>query len=290
LDVAETVATRDLAIRLHALRTEPARSFRRDWDLWGAAVLAAALAANNAIAPNTATVLSVVLGLLIGLVAPGYALIGLLQARRGDLDELERWGLSLVLTVVVVMISALLLSEAHVRLDARRMTTALAVETVILAAAGVCRRSMLPPGEAYAPRLPRNRGPYLTLVLAVALGVTTWQVVSTAYGTKSTSFSITSPSGQLSGYPFQIRIGSSYPLTLHIDNPTGQAVRYRLVVSSSGGAGAASGSVRVAAHGAWSERVLLATGPPARSEIARFALFQGTRATRVLWIRYRIVP
>jgi uncharacterized membrane protein len=263
-------------------------SVKRDWDLWGSALLATVLAANNAMAPNTATVLSVVLGLLLGLVAPGYVLIALLQVRRGDLDEIERWGLSLVLSVVVVIISALLLSEVHIRLDASRLTTALAAETVTLAAAGAYRRSTLGPGEAYAPVPPRGWWPYVTLALTVVLGVTTWQVASAGYRTVSPEFSITSPSGRLSGYPFEVRIGSSYPLTLHIDNPTSQAVLYQLVTSADGTRTESQG-VKVAAGGTWSERVNLPADAPARDEIVRFALYQGTRDTRILWIRYRIV-
>src|SRR3954453_23381299 len=47
-------------------------------------------------------VLRVVVGLVVGLVLPGYALLGVLCPRKSQLDGLERWGLSMVLSAIVV--------------------------------------------------------------------------------------------------------------------------------------------------------------------------------------------
>lgn len=230
-----------------------------------------------------------VVGMLVGVAAPGYALTAALFPLKTDLDEVARWGLSLVLSAIVVIIVAWLLAVAGIFLDATSVTISLA--GCILVASGVAawRRHTLPYDALYVFQAPRGRVPYAVLALAIILGVTTWIIAGADLSMVQPSFALTSPSGQISGYPFQVAEGDRYPLRLQIHNPTGQTVSYRLEMTD--GHGYARGqSIAVAARDRWSEAIILPSNPPARAETVRFQLRQQGKVVRELWVRYQIVP
>ncbi|MGI8967945.1 MAG: DUF1616 domain-containing protein [Chloroflexota bacterium] len=270
-------------------RELPQRTLTGSWDLWSTCLLGLGLTLNNWLAPNFPTVLSVVLGLLLGFVLPGYALVSVLFVRSDDLDEVERWGLSLVLSIVMVIVAALLLSEAHIRLSAASVTITLSGATLVLAVAAAIRREMQLPGQAYRPRVPSGRWPYITLVVAMSLGISTWLIVGANTRAVAPEFVITNSSGQFSGYPFKVRIGRPHLLTLRLNNPTDQRLSYRLVESDARSRMLDERQVRVAPHHEWIESIVLPANAPTRREFVRFTLYRGEHPLRQLWIRYWIM-
>jgi hypothetical protein len=151
----------------------------------------------------------------------------------------------------------------------------------------VWRRMYVPPSEAYRFRLPQGRMPWFVIGLGFALGLTTWLAVSSNLTRQTPSLSITSPTGLLSGYPFEVAVGSRYVLTLHIDNPTSTSLRYHLVMTG-GSSRLHDERISVVPGERWSERLTLPSNFPPRSEVLHFMLTDGNQIVRRLWIKYRI--
>jgi uncharacterized membrane protein len=272
-----------------AVRTV-AQTIRESKDLWGSSMLVLLLGADVWLRPHTPSVWRVMLGLLAGLILPGYALISLLFPRKSDIDGVARWALTLVLNVMLVIVVALALSFVHIRLDAQSVTGGLGGLVLLLAGMASWRRRQIPAGELFLLRLPRGRYPWITLGLAGFLAITTWMVAGTELHTTSFEFYLTTTAGSLSGYPFQVLVGTRYLLELHVRNNSSQIVTYRLIITDRSGSYRSNQMIRVAATGNWSEPILLPATAPPRSEVVTFTLYQRGKAVRKLWIRYRIVP
>jgi uncharacterized membrane protein len=268
---------------------EGSRRMWRDSDLWTSSCLALALAMTNTVWAGGPPIWRFIAGLLVGVVLPGHSFISWLFPRRSDLDEIERWGLSLIFSVVLVILDALILSLVHVRLTTASVTWSLSGLVVILSALSAVRRRAVPRDELYRFRGLQGRAPWLTLALAAALALTTWIVVAANLRAAQPEFSITDPTGRLSGYPFEVRKDTHYPLQLQIGNPTPDTLVYRLVTTNGRGSTISTQAIRVAAHGRWSQTVVLPSGTPSTAETLTFTLYRGREASRKLWIRYRVV-
>jgi uncharacterized membrane protein len=95
--------------------------------------------------------LRLVLGFIYVLYVPGYCLQAALFPHRGDLDNIERLGLSLGLSVAVVPVLAIFLSLLPWGLFLWPIVLGQLLFILILSGAALWRRLRLPPTERYAP-------------------------------------------------------------------------------------------------------------------------------------------
>lgn len=260
------------------------------YDIWISFIILSALTASIFFFPHQSNAVRFGLGLAIGLFVPGYLSTLVLFPNPKSLDGIERTGLSLVLSVVWIPLLALFLSLAKLRLDATHLVLAVNLVCLLMGSSGLIRRSasgiQSPP-----PVYPSGKvGLYLGS-LVVGLGVLTWAIVAPNLKTQHLAFAVLGRHQQLSGYPFQVRIGERYPLIVEIQNPRSHRGSYKVDLVANG-APTQTLHAHVAAQRSWKTIMALPANRPARSETARFLLFRGrsTKPLRTLWIRYTIVP
>ena len=206
-------------------------------------VILFAISPSNVISFLPLAALHFITGLIAAVLLPGYFVTAGLFPYRSQLTDVERWGLSLVLSAVVTSMVGFLLSEFHIWFGSLSDALGQVVITGVFMALTLWRRmktsrltqpaaetaaSTYVASDLYAFQMSTSRSARWTYATVAALALITWGVVYTSYHTVYPAMFITSPSGQLSGYPFQIREGQAYPLTLHVTNHTGQSVTYRL--------------------------------------------------------------
>jgi uncharacterized membrane protein len=126
--------------------TKSIRDYMRLWDrnIWFYAAVSTALATTLAIytLPATLPLVAVrwVLGAVFVLFIPGYVTVEALFPKGRELDEIERFALSVGLSLALVPLIGLLLNYTPwgIRLDP--IVTALVAFTIVIAVLGVARR------------------------------------------------------------------------------------------------------------------------------------------------------
>lgn len=270
--------------------TPPAtRAFLADADVWAALAVVLVLAAGNVFRPEASNPVRFVLGLIEGLILPGYLTVNVLFPAEKSLRGAERYGLTLGLNAVIVMLTGLGLSLAAIRLDVRSITLALSILTALLAAAVLWRRWSLPPPEVTRLSFPSGILPWLVFAFAGILGAVTWAVAAQNLSSAQPEFSVTGMQGQLQGYPYEVPLGTRYALRMNLNNPTNHTIRYRMIISDQHDGHIGVQEVALVAKSRWTSKISLPANPPARQERVSFNLYDGGRLVRRLWIRYRIV-
>lgn len=92
-----------------------------------------------------------ILGLLIVIYFPGYCLQVALFPRQGDLDNIERVGLSLGLSIAWVSVLALILNGLPTALSFEATVVGMLISTLIFMITAVFRRAFIAPDKLYQP-------------------------------------------------------------------------------------------------------------------------------------------
>jgi uncharacterized membrane protein len=274
------------------------RSARRerapDADIGFGIVVSILLVATNTLVPSSTTVWRAVLGLLATLVLPGYYFVEMVFPRRREIDPAARWVLALVMSCASVVVMSLLISLANqhwpgIVLNVVDTTDAICSAIVLFAAVAWWRRRRLMPDEASGFTFPRGTIPKAVLAFAVVLSGLAWGIAGRNLSEHAPELALTSPSGQLSGYPFQIHRGELYPLQVLITNPTDTTLRLRLIIADARGT-LARQSLSIPAHISWSRRVTLPSETLGKHEVVSFVLVRHGSPIRRAWVRYLVVP
>ncbi len=305
-------AVRDLPSR-SAMHEKPASRHGFYADLYVGVVTAIALWISTLV-PHIAPIRAI-LGLIVGLFVPGYLMTALLFL-PGKISQLERIGLSFTINIVIVIGTAFLMALGHIPLTAKNLTVLLSLLTTVLAAANfwlrktkkinvtglgwvrvVDKRSGANFWLREKQRFTALRLGWLRLIdrrIAAYLGsagiliAITVLIVAHTLSIRSVAFSITSPAGELSGFPYQVAVGQRYPMTLHINNPHGATEAYVLKETANNRLVMVD-RVRVKAKGGWQENIVLPVFPTANTMHVAFRLLslKGV-VVRQLWITYQI--
>jgi uncharacterized membrane protein len=229
-----------------------------------------------------------VVGATMVVLVPGYLLAALLFPRSEELDGVERIALACALSVVITIVATLGLAELHVRLDARTDVLTLSGAVFVLLAGALWRRSAVSPSSRYLPRLPCSLEAVLTCCFLVLLGLGTWWIVGTNLGIVEPEFYVSDARGMLAGYPKSVHAGSAHSIYLHVENPDGQAVIYRLRMRD-GATVMSWSSVKVGPRTNLVRRIHLpSNGVPRRVRLT-FTFFRHNHVSADLRITYRIV-
>lgn len=183
------------------------------------------------------------LGLLYVLYFPGYCLTGVLFPYQNDLDNIERAGLSLGLSIAWVSVLALILNWLPSGLTYWPIVAAELGSMSLFAAAAIIRRAHLPAKDLYRPSsiIPRQYwqgrgapegqlliGALLALVfIGSAFGWAVYQVNATG---DVTAFYMLGMTDQANHFPRTAVVGEPVTLTVGIKNESAASHVYRIEI------------------------------------------------------------
>jgi uncharacterized membrane protein len=199
------------------------------------------------IPPLKGTFVRTILGVLLILFIPGYALIAALFPRKDDLDGIERVALSFGLSIAITPLIGLLLNYTSwgIRLDP--ILIILSGFILIMTLVAFLRRKELPLEKRFnIPFIESFKGIKASfqgeskterilsaiLIIAIILAITTtaYVILKPKQGETFTEFYILGPDGKASNYPADLAAGQQGKVIIGIVNHEYATVDYQLVV------------------------------------------------------------
>jgi uncharacterized membrane protein len=250
------------------------------------------------LAPNNPS--RVVLGLPFVLFFPGYVLIAALYPRRNDLDGVERFALSLGLSLAVVPLIGLALNYTPWGIRLTPILVSLALFIAVCSAAAVRRRLRQSAAERFAgdlrPLLQVARNlPWVSLALAAGViavllvaGFRFGVLGGTRVGERFTEFYVLGQGGKAEGYPRKLIVGEPSSVIVGVINHEGHAAQYRVEVQADTDRLASQGSFALADGEKREDRVDIVLRRPAKQVKVEFVLLmegaEGPYRRLHLWV------
>ncbi len=195
------------------------------------------------------TAVRTVLGLLLVLFLPGYALIASLFPRKDDLDTIERLALSFGLSIAITPLIGLFLNYTPYGIRLDPILVSLTSITLILCAVAYLRRRRIPGEDLFyvdfagfyhgvrkdlegEPKPGKILSVILILSIILAIATTTYIIVTPKEGENFTEFYLLGPGGMASDYPTNLTTTQVGSLIIGVINHEGDETSYRLVVTS----------------------------------------------------------
>jgi len=189
--------------------------------------------------------LRTILGLLLVLFLPGYALIGALLPAKKDLEGIERALLSLGLSIAVVPLMGLGMNYTDWGIREVPVLTGLSIFTLLMCGAAYYRRLQLPEAEAFevpfkasilalkAEFLEEHGADrvfsiLLVILVLASLGSLAYVIGNPKEGEAFTEFYILGPGGMAENYPTNYTLGDSGTVVVGITNHEHRAVDYTM--------------------------------------------------------------
>lgn len=228
-------------------KTPPKRRFSLDLTI---VVILTILCALFVLEPSlNKTAARTVLGLLLVLFLPGYALIASLFPKRDDLDTIERLALSFGLSIAVTPLIGLALNYTPYGIRLDPILVSLTVFTLLLSLAAYLRRRMIPKENRFfvdfggffgglkesfqgESRTGKILSVVLVIAIVLAISTTAYIIVKPKVGESFTEFYILGPGGKASDYPTNLTPNQEGNLIIGIVNHENKKTSYRLVVTS----------------------------------------------------------
>ena len=192
-------------------------------------------------------VTTIVLGLILVLFSPGYALLSAVFPRQSQLGGIERVGLSLGLSIAIVPLIGLIMHYTNIGLS---LYPCLILITIFILANSVVywyRQRLLSPSERLGITISLAWINYRALgkidkilyigLLAVVLasfGILGYLIASPQQGEKFTEFYILNTEGNSENYPKRITQGEPVELMVGIINHEYEEISYRISIRVSG--------------------------------------------------------
>ncbi|MHC1624630.1 MAG: DUF1616 domain-containing protein, partial [Methermicoccaceae archaeon] len=197
----------------------------------------------------------ILLGIMFVLFFPGYSLVAALFPRDDDLDGIERFALSIGLSVAVVPLLGLLLNYAPWGIRLNPILFALSTFTILCILIAVYKRALLPEEERFSVSFKQlllllkegwnelwhnqtGRGRILSLILiaSMVLAVATMVYVVSVpkQGERFTEFYILGPEGKAADYPTSFQLGEEKKVIVGVANHEGMKMNYILKVELEG--------------------------------------------------------
>jgi uncharacterized membrane protein len=189
----------------------------------------------------------IVLGFSLVLFLPGYSLIAMLFPRMDDLGWVERFALSLGLSIAIVPLLGLVLNYTPFGIRLVPVLIVLSAFTISLSLVAWVRRLKVPPEERF--RVPFEKllkvnlgqsvlDKVLSIVLIASIigssATLVYVAVTPKTGERFTEFYILGPSGMASDYPTNLTIGEKGEVIIGIVNHEYDNTTYHLVITFNG--------------------------------------------------------
>ncbi len=190
----------------------------------------------------SSSLIRALLGIPFVLLFPGYCLMSALFPREDKVDKLERFVLSVGLSIVVVAFIGLALNFTPWGIRLYPILVAVTAFILIFAVMALWRERVVPKAERirYSVRLraewrgmsrsEKMKSASLLLLLMAMVGLIGYTIASSQKTEQYTEFYILGPGGKAEGYPKQGVVGQPVWLVVGIENLEGVDVSYRVEV------------------------------------------------------------
>ena len=197
------------------------------------------------VSPLDQSFIRIVLGLIMVLFLPGYALIAALFIGKDDLDAIERIVLSFGLSIAVVPLLGLGLNYTSFGIRLVPIILTLSFFTIAMLTIAYIRRENLPKDEQFSvpfqqmyaslkhelyvkPETKIDRILTVILVISIIMSVSVlaYVVVTPKQGEKFTEFYILGPEGMADNYPINFSVGQTGNLIVGVVNHEYETVNY----------------------------------------------------------------
>lgn len=195
------------------------------------------------------TVIRTILGVLLVLFIPGYALIAALFPRTDDLDSIERLALSFGLSIALTPLIGLVLNYTPYGIRLDPILISLTCVTVILSAVAFYRRRILPVDDRFMVDFSgffkgikgsfqgeSKTGKILSVILIIsilfAVATTVYIIVMPKEGESFTEFYILGPNGTASNYPTNLTSNQVGNVIIGVVNHENKNTSYKVLVTS----------------------------------------------------------
>lgn len=197
------------------------------------------------------TFIRTILGVLLVLFLPGYALIASLFPKKNDLDGIERASLSFGLSIAITPLIGLALNYTPFGIRLDPVLVSLSAFTIILCVAAFLRRSRIPEENRFwvdfggffsgiregfrgESKTSKILSVILVISIILAIATTAYIIIKPKEGEKFTEFYILGPGGKASDYPTNLTSGEEGKVIIGIVNHENAETSYRLVVTANG--------------------------------------------------------
>ena len=232
--------------------------------------------------------LRIIAGIIILLFFPGYTLMAALFPRKLSMQSVERVVLSVVLSVAVVPLIALILNYTPwgIRLEPIYATVASLI--VIASLVALFRRWRLPQSERLTPRI-RIRMPqwgggnrldkaisFALVLLILGAAAALFYVITAPRAPETfTDFYVLGSEEMVEDYPRELVLGEQAEVTLGIVNHEHQDMSYTVEVRLDGEKVREIAPVNLAHEEEWREKVTLAPVKAGDDQKVEFVLYKG---------------
>jgi uncharacterized membrane protein len=187
--------------------------------------------------------LRTLLGIPFVLFFPGYALINALFPAKLDLGGIERFSLSLGLSLAVAPLIGLGLNYSPWGIRLAPIVISLYIFTILMSIITFYRRSKLPADQKLTLKLPIKLPKWGTMhkfdklflagiITAIVLvgSFTSYIAVAPKTGEQFTEFYVLGANGKLADYPLNLALGQNGTIILGITNHEYENVTYKIVI------------------------------------------------------------
>ncbi len=248
----------------------------RHFDLLVATFLALLMLLVALANPDLGSPFRIVLGLLMLLLVPGYTLMAAVFPHRGDISSVERLTISFGLSIALIPLVGLILSNTPwgIRLDT--LTIALAVSVVGAAAVAFTRRRILKPGQRFNVHTDVGFIRGLTFA-ALSVGMVITLAIVFQIRPQFTAMYLLGAEGQMEAFPNFLTPGEPFSVTIVVENLERRAQSYLLDVHVDEESVSSLEVPRIARAESWKKDVALwAPERPGRHRLT-FELFRQGR-------------
>ncbi|MBZ2166326.1 DUF1616 domain-containing protein [Methanobacterium spitsbergense] len=184
------------------------------------------------------TVLEPILGIILILFLPGYAIVSVIFPKKDYLYCIERLALSFAFPLIFLAIILFLTNSTAVVISLKSLSIVISVFTILMVLIGYIRRRRVADDERFYVNFGGSKtGKILTiiLILSIILAISTAvYIIFKPNPNGSTEFNLLSPVGNASVYPTNLTVGENGTVILGIVNNESKTVDYHLVINSNG--------------------------------------------------------
>ncbi len=230
----------------------------------------------------------IVLGVVFLLFFPGYTLLAALFPRKDGMQPVERFVLSFVLSIALVILLALVINFTAWGVSVEPILAILVIFIFVASYVALFRRRHLPESERFEPRLGLSLPQWgaagrlskvtsvvLFVSVAGAIAALVWAVSTPSAEEPFTDFYVLGSEGMLMDYPSEVTLGSQAGVTLGIVNHEREDATYGVDVLFDERMALQIGPVSLSDGEEWRDVVALIPTEAGEDQKVEFLLYKG---------------
>ncbi len=226
-----------------------------------------------------------ILGLSVGGFGSGYAVTAAVFSSQ-PLKPEERFALSLLFSIAVIVVATLIMTEVDVKITSRSLAMVLGVTVFAANAVSVPRRWVTDARSTWSANIGLTAA--AALGLAVVLGLAAWFIVGSYLTYRAPEFFVTKPGDLQTTYPSQIDQGARFTVRLNIRSFSSRRYPYLLIIKDNG---RVESRARITVDGRWSNPYVLPAHALGNQRV-EFMLYRNNPTQhpfRALWLYYTVI-